>query len=402
MEHRRGSRRAAALLAAGTTAILVTTGLLAGSGVGSAEPAGEVTLNYTCSFPMIGDLPVSVTIKTDQPAEIPAGTFTPEIKIEAVSNAGKKATEGLRIVGGETLKGTARATSTATLPGAQGKQTVRVDTTIPDQPIPPEGNDLIVNATGSAPALRFDEPGTATLALTGLELEMTPLRADGTPTELGTFISACTPAPDQNPTLHSYTVTGAPVTPEKPEGVGNHPPLKQTYTCPFPLIGVQPLSVDISATLPNDIKVGEFTPRIDITAVADSGTKATQGLNLVGATQLEGTAQALALVSSPQGHLAVKTPTAIPLQPVPPVGQPLIVNAQGSAPSVVFDKEGTATVSVHDLVMTLTPLKADGTPTGLGTFTADCTLDAGQPNVLQTFNVTPAAPPVIPAGRAVR
>ncbi|WP_236725122.1 fibronectin type III domain-containing protein [Amycolatopsis orientalis] len=377
-----------------TTAALVALGLAVSSGTSTAAP-GELTQTYSCPFPLIGNQNVSVTIKTTQPSTIEAGKLTPAIEIAAVSNAGKTATDGLRLVGAETIKGTAKATSTVKMPGTQGALTVKVDSDVPNQPIPASGNDLIVNAKGSAPALRFDQPGTATLAVNGLQLVMTPLKADGTLTGLGTFVSDCTLGQGQETVLQTYTVTGSAVTPEAVVGTGNHPPLRQIYSCPFPLIGNQDVSVDINATLPDTVPVGQFTPKIDITAVSNAGKTATEGLRLVGAETIKGSALATSLVSSPQGHLAVGVPTAIPQQPIPPVGNDLIVNAGGAAPSLRFDQPGTATLSVHDLVLTMTPLTASGAETGLGTFVADCTPANGQANVLHTFTIT-AAPDTVP------
>nr|WP_232328212.1 fibronectin type III domain-containing protein [Kibdelosporangium sp. MJ126-NF4] len=373
-------------IAAAAAAALVLTGTVSASSA-SVAVQGQLTQTYSCPFPLIGNQNVTVEITAEQPATIATGQFTPPINVKAVANAGKTATEGLRLVGAESIRGSARATSTVTAPADQGALTVQVPTSIPQQLIPAVGNDLVVNAEGAAPGLRFDKPGTATLSVTALEMEMTPLRADGTPTDLGTFNSVCTLNAGQSTLLHSYAVTGNEVIPEAVVGQGNVPPLKQTYTCPFPLIGNQDVTVDIQTALPTKAKVGEFLPKIDITAVANAGTTATQGLRLVSAETIQGLARATSLVSAPQGHLAVQVPTDIPNQPIPAVGNPLIVNAKGSAPALKFDKPGTATLSVHDLVMVMTPLKADGTPTGLGTFTSDCTLKDGQTNVLHTFTI---------------
>ncbi|WP_409494335.1 fibronectin type III domain-containing protein [Amycolatopsis sp. cmx-11-12] len=381
-----------------TTAVLVAMGLVAGSGASSAAP-GELTQTYSCPFPLIGHQNVSVTIKTAQPSTIETGKFTPAIEITAVSNAGKTATDGLRLVGAETIKGTAKATSTVTMPGTQGTLTVKVDSDVPNQPIPAAGNDFIVNAKGSAPALRFDQPGTATLAVNGLQLVMTPLKADGGMTGLGTFTSDCTLPEGQQTVLQTYTVTGAAVTPDKVVGTGSHPPLHQVFSCPFPLIGDQNVSVDINAALPDTIPMGQFTPKIDITAVSNAGKTATEGLRLVGAESLKGSALATSLVSSPQGHLAVGVPTEIPQQPIPAKDNDLVVKASGSAPALRFDQPGTATLSVHDLVLTMTPLTASGAETGLGTFVADCSPVDVTNNVLQTFTITGApdtTPPSVP------
>ncbi|QFZ24158.1 hypothetical protein EKG83_10940 [Saccharothrix syringae] len=379
----------------------MVAGLVVGAGTAAAAQ-GDLTQNYTCPFPLIGDQNVTVNIKTTQPATITTGTFTPKIDITAVSNAGATATQGLRLVGAETIQGSARATSTVTAPGDQGRLTVHVVSDVPNQPIPAVGNDLVVNATGAAPGLRFDEPGTATVEVTDLVLTMTPLRADGTPTDLGTFVADCTPAAGQGTVLQTYQVTGPEVAPETPSGVGQTPPLRQTYTCPLPLIGNQNVVVDIDTDdLPDEVAVGEFTPPIRIAAVSNAGPTSTQGLRLVGAETIQGKAVATSLVSAPQGHQAVAVENTVPNQPIPPVGNDLVINASGTAPALRFDQPGTATLSVHDLVLTMTPLRADGTPTGLGTFVADCTPTAGQRTVLHTFTVVAARDteaPTAPAG----
>ncbi|GAB2976906.1 fibronectin type III domain-containing protein [Saccharothrix stipae] len=399
MRHTRPAR-GLTRLGAVSTAIMVVAGLAIGVGTSSAAQ-GDLTQTYSCPFPLIGDQTVSVDIKTTQPGSVAAGAFTPKLDITAVSNAGPTATQGLRLVGAETIRGTARATSKVTAPGDQGTLTVQVASTVPDQPIPAVGNDLVLNAVGSAPGLRFDQPGTATVEVTDLVLEMTPLRADGSPTDLGTFVADCTPTPNQDTVLQTYDVTGTAVTPETPAGTGGTPPLRQVYTCPFPLIGNQNVTVDINANLPTEVGVGAFTPQIDITAVSNAGPTATQGLRLVGAETIQGTAVATSLVRSPGGHQAVAVPTNVPNQPIPVSGD-LVINAAGVAPALRFDQPGTATLSVHDLVLTMTPKKADGSDTGLGTFVADCTpVDAAHRTVLHTFTVVPAPDteaPAVPTG----
>ncbi|MFE9747424.1 fibronectin type III domain-containing protein [Saccharothrix saharensis] len=395
MKHRRPARGLTGL-GAMATATAVVAGLVLGTGTGSAAQ-GDLTQTYSCPFPLIGDQTVTVDITTTQPGTVAAGRFTPKLDITAVSNAGPTATQGLRLVGAETIRGTARATSKVTAPGDQGVLTVQVATDVPNQPIPAVGNDLVLNAVGSAPGLRFDQPGTATVEVTDLVLEMTPLRADGTPTDLGTFVADCTPTPNQDTVLQTYAVTGSAVTPETPAGTGGTPPLRQVYTCPFPLIGNQNVTVDIDTDLPAEIGVGEFTPQIGISAVSNAGPTATQGLRLVGAETIQGTAVATSLVRSPGGHQAVAVPTTVPNQPIPVSGD-LVINAAGTAPALRFDQPGTATLSVHDLVLTMTPKKADGSDTGLGTFVADCTpVDPAQRTVLHTFTVTPAQDTEAPA-----
>ncbi|GAB3582500.1 hypothetical protein GCM10027445_55910 [Amycolatopsis endophytica] len=166
--------------------------------------------------------------------------------------------------------------------------------------------------------------------------------------------------------------------------------LTLTYTCPFPLIGNQQISVAINADVPATATVGEPTPEFAIEAVATVPETATAGLNLVGAKTVEGTAQASAAVDAPEASLPVTVPTTIAPTEIPASGA-FDVTATGTTPSLTFTQAGEATVTVGDLLLTLHPKTADGSDTGLGTFDSQCTQDAGQDNTLATVQINEAA-----------
>ncbi|KAA9153513.1 hypothetical protein FPZ12_034255 [Amycolatopsis acidicola] len=171
-------------------------------------------------------------------------------------------------------------------------------------------------------------------------------------------------------------------------GTGSAAPVSLTlnYSCPFPLIGTQQLSVKISADVPATATVGEPTPAFDVTTVSTVPATATQGLALVGAATVEGSAQAGSTVTAPEATIPVTVPATIPVTPVPASGT-FDVTATGSAPSLTFTQAGTATITVGDINLTLHPKKADGTDTGLGTFDSACTQVAGQNNTLATIDI---------------
>lgn len=161
------------------------------------------------------------------------------------------------------------------------------------------------------------------------------------------------------------------------------------FDCPFPLIGTQRSTVTIRTDIPASIPVNTPTPEFVINAVADAGTTATQGLNLVEAKTIEGTAVASTHLAAPSVNLDLAVENAIPVQPVPPNGTPLVLNASGRAPSVSFPQPGTGTITVGNILLRgLHPKKADGSDTGLGVFDSPCTQVAGQNNVLATFEIT--------------
>jgi hypothetical protein len=168
--------------------------------------------------------------------------------------------------------------------------------------------------------------------------------------------------------------------------------LTLNYSCPFPLIGTQNLTVTIAATLPDSAVAGVATDPFTFTADVTVPDNATQGLSLVGATSVSGTATASSTLTNGSTSLPLSVPLIVPATPVPASGS-FTVHSTGSAPAVTLPNEGTAAITVGDFSTTLTPVTAAGQPTGLGTFTSDCTQVAGQNNVLATFPVTAPAPP---------
>ena len=168
--------------------------------------------------------------------------------------------------------------------------------------------------------------------------------------------------------------------------------LTLNYSCPFPLIGNQNLVVTIDAQLPDSAVQNQPTPQFSFSAAVTVPATATQGLNLVGATTVSGTATASSTLTNGSLSLPLSVPLTVPSTPVPASGA-FTVNSSGTAPSVTLPNAGTAQITVGDFSTTLTPLNAQGQPTGLGTFTSNCTQVAGQNNVLATFPVTAAPPP---------
>ncbi|WP_242613675.1 fibronectin type III domain-containing protein, partial [Herbihabitans rhizosphaerae] len=162
--------------------------------------------------------------------------------------------------------------------------------------------------------------------------------------------------------------------------------LTQGYDCPYPLINIQPTKTVIKADIPAQLPVGQPSPEFVINVEADAGLKATEGLNVVGAATIEGEGISYVKLTGPDLDLPLSVPVVIPSNPIPPNGNPLILKGiTAKAPSISVPKTGTYTIDVTDLFLKMTPKRADGTPTGLGTFESDCTLQAGQPTQLATI-----------------
>lgn len=159
------------------------------------------------------------------------------------------------------------------------------------------------------------------------------------------------------------------------------PPAELTlvYSCPFPLIGVKDMSVKITVTgLPDKPVAGQPTPEVDVTAVATVPADATAGLKLVQAATIEGKASADVKLDNAGLALDLKVPLDFPKTNIPDSG-PFDVNAKGKAPSFSLPNPGRTTIDVGNFLTTLTPKKADGTPTGLGTFDSACTIKQTEP-----------------------
>ncbi|MFT7839256.1 hypothetical protein Q5530_24190 [Saccharothrix sp. BKS2] len=161
------------------------------------------------------------------------------------------------------------------------------------------------------------------------------------------------------------------------------------YTCSFPVIRDQPMTATITWNASDSHVVGEATPPVPVTASATIAPFVTQALTFAGATTVEGSAAADAVVTAPEGDIGVTTPLTVPVTPVPASG-PMTFTAHGTARSLVFRQPGNARITLGGLALRMVPRNADGDLTAMGEVHAPCRLDAGQDGVLASFRVLPA------------
>lgn len=192
------------------------------------------------------------------------------------------------------------------------------------------------------------------------------------------------------------------------------------YQCTYPLIGTQPLKVAISASIPQNWAVGQKTDAFAIKAVATPGGDTANGLGLVLAKSLEGSASAGAVITAPgmaTGGLKLKVPIAIEKYSVPASGA-LVLNATGATPALQFQQPGVAKITLNDLNLNLTARDAAGAPIQLppvgtdsdgdpNTFDVNCTLSpTSQSPLLATLSLTDgseapdSSAPSVPGGVA--
>jgi hypothetical protein len=189
---------------AAVTAALAMTGFGLVTGGGSAAAAASLTLQYTCSFPLIGTQNVTAVINANVPTTAVVNHPTAPFALSATVSVPAAATSGLNLVGSKTVAGTASASSTLT--NGATTTNVTVPLTIPSTAVPASGTFNVV-ASGTAPSETLTHTGTATIKVGNFSTTLTPRNASGGTTALGTFTSACTLVAGQNTTLATFPVT---------------------------------------------------------------------------------------------------------------------------------------------------------------------------------------------------
>ncbi|TDC73046.1 DUF6801 domain-containing protein [Actinomadura sp. 7K507] len=162
--------------------------------------------------------------------------------------------------------------------------------------------------------------------------------------------------------------------------------LSLDYQCTFPLLGPQPVRVELSSDVPDEVAVGEVMPGIVVDSVSTVNAESTRALTALDAVTLEGSALAEATLTVPEmpDGLPVAVDSALEKTQIPASGE-FTVKGQGRSPDLTFSQPGLGKITVGNLVLTLTPRTADGGPSGLGTFESECTQNPGQNNVLVEF-----------------
>ncbi|HEX9338166.1 MAG TPA: DUF6801 domain-containing protein, partial [Pseudonocardiaceae bacterium] len=168
------------------------------------------------------------------------------------------------------------------------------------------------------------------------------------------------------------------------------------YTCSLPPFPAQAMTAHLTWNTPDSVPVGQTTPVLPVNATATMGAAVTQGLGLIGAATVEGTADASGAVVAPEGDFNATVPLTVPRSDVPASG-PITVAANGTTPVFAFHRPGRATVTIGSrLALHLIPKNASGGPAAMGAVDASCTLDPGQNDVLSTFEITAAGTAPVP------
>lgn len=162
------------------------------------------------------------------------------------------------------------------------------------------------------------------------------------------------------------------------------------YRCTYPLIGARDLTVKILSDLPKEIGVNQTLPDVWVQTQDTIGADTTEGLQAIGARTLEGKAIAKVALHAPEfegGVLDIPNVTQVLEKVQVPSSGAFDIRSIGRVIAPTFSQEETVTVKINDLELSVTPKKADGSPTGMGTFKVPCVQKPGQDNTLATVRV---------------
>lgn len=163
--------------------------------------------------------------------------------------------------------------------------------------------------------------------------------------------------------------------------------LNITYSCNFTLIGAQDMPTTVSSSnLPDSAAVGVPTAASDTTVKSTVSESATNTLAWLGAKSVDGTMTSQVPVTNGGSTQTLTSVSTIPNTAVPSSGT-FDVTATGTFPAMTLANAGTATISLGNAELKLTPRYANGDPTWLGTITVPCTVKAGQNAQFYSFPV---------------
>jgi len=372
-------------------AVALGAGFIVGSATTALAGPVSKNLTYRCTFPLVGAQDVAATVAITFPDSGTTGNRLVNGDLNITATLSANIVSALRAFQTATTSGTAVADVDAShagnnftlgLPGL----------TIAQQSVPASGS-MAVAISGPTPSMVVYKAGDVVLkAGASFTAKVDTRKANGQPTSLGVLNVPCTiktTTPPQDPTLATVPVTGADVTPpslgtQVPGGTVNK---TLNYSCVFPSSGTQTVVGTITGTIPPSGAHGSrLQPNLSISATIP--TPVADVLRGASAATVSGKGQVDAVAAYNGSNITVGIPSLVPSTTVPATG-PITGTISPFVPSISVPNAGSIALAAGpELHGTFTPLKADGTPTTLGTFDVPCTLDAGQDPALGTITVT--------------
>jgi hypothetical protein len=166
------------------------------------------------------------------------------------------------------------------------------------------------------------------------------------------------------------------------------------YTCASGIIG-SAADITIDADVPTALVVGRPSSPFTVRGTVAVDPSFEQYAAILGATSVDGTVVGHGTAVAPEGNQPKDITMSVARTAIPTSGA-FTLTATGSAPSVTLNQPGQGKITIGDFTAEVIPRNASGA--ALGTISGSCSLDAGQDNVLGTFEVTqPPPPPPTPA-----
>ncbi|MFD8984367.1 DUF6801 domain-containing protein [Streptomyces sp. NPDC059564] len=176
---------------------------LSGTGPAAADPV-SLTLRYTCSTGLIGNLPVTVRIHSDVPESAEVGKPTLALPVNAAVPVPADAAKALGRIGVTTVEGMVEAHVRVAAPEGD----IQVKVPVAAKAGIPAAGSFNVEASGSAPALTYRQAGSARITVGDLVAHLSLKDAKGDVAYPGEIDARCTPDAGQDNVLASFRITG--------------------------------------------------------------------------------------------------------------------------------------------------------------------------------------------------
>ncbi|WP_143219103.1 fibronectin type III domain-containing protein [Actinokineospora bangkokensis] len=174
----------------------------------------------------------------------------------------------------------------------------------------------------------------------------------------------------------------------------------QPYTCVFPVVGAQPVSVAVSADIPVSVPVGSPQDGFAVATAITVPAAVTEALLAAGGSQVSGAAEVSTAVTTAAGPRTVVVHSVVAGSPVPPSGE-MVVSATGAFPEPLVAVEGAAQLALGPVELALDPSSAPGWSVDGAAVRVACAPDAPAPAVLGSTEVSAAVDWAGPSGVSV-
>ncbi|MGZ0199487.1 DUF6801 domain-containing protein [Streptomyces sp. RM1] len=172
--------------------------------------------------------------------------------------------------------------------------------------------------------------------------------------------------------------------------------LTQQYTCALPYVGDRGVTFRLNSAVPGNVLAGKPSPAFPIVADAPVSPSDTTWLRRFGFSSIEGTVVAKVALRALGVDISRDVTFAVPRTSVPASGS-LDAKGTGTAPQLVFKKPGIAKITTTQLILHIVPRDANGNVVSPpGSFSAPCTLNHGENDVVATVRIAAPGRPTGP------